>query len=141
VGRVIDRLTMECQMDGGFIMGLGSALYEEIKFDDQGWVLNPNFTHYYVPRMKDVEGSIQKIALETPQKDGPFGARGIGEHVMIAVAPAIANAIFSALGVKINELPITAERLWRKVKEQKPELIERATQAFYGKKIQEVNQL
>jgi len=140
VGRVIDRLTMECQMDGGFIMGLGSALYEEIKFDDQGWVLNPNFTHYYVPRMKDVEGSIQKIALETPQKDGPFGARGIGEHVMIAVAPAIANAIFNALGVKINELPITAERLWRKVKEQKPELIEKAESDYLEVKLQEAVQ-
>ena len=126
VGRAINRLTLEGQMDGGFIMGMGSALFEEIKFDDQGWVLNPNLTHYYVPRMKDIPGRVDKIIIETPQVDGPLGARGIGEHTMIAVAPAIANAIYRGLGVKINELPITAEKLWRAVKQQKPELIERA---------------
>ncbi|MDG6928159.1 MAG: xanthine dehydrogenase family protein molybdopterin-binding subunit [Nitrososphaerota archaeon] len=141
VGRAIDKLMLECQMDGGFIMGMGSALFEEIKFDDQGWVLNPNFTHYYVPRMKDVGGKIDKIILETPQGDGPFGARGIGEHVMIAVAPAIANAIYRAIGVKVNELPITAEKLWRAIREQKPELIEKATKSFYGEKIQEVSSI
>jgi len=141
VGRTIDKLLVKGQMDGGFIMGLGSTLFEELKFDKDGRVINPNLINYYVPHFEDMTTQMESYTVETPQKDGPLGARGVGEHVMVGVAPAIANAIFSALGVKVNELPITAERLWRSVREQKPELIESAIQAFYGKKIQEVSQL
>ncbi len=126
VGRVINLLTLEGQAFGGFIMGMGSALYEEIKFDKQGWVLNPNLTHYYVPRITDLPDEIDAVFLETPQMDGPLGARGIGEHVMIAVAPAISNAIYRGLKVKLNEIPMNAERVWKAIKEQRPELISSA---------------
>ncbi|MGC9210900.1 MAG: xanthine dehydrogenase family protein molybdopterin-binding subunit [Nitrososphaeria archaeon] len=130
VGKVINLLTLIGQADGGFITGLGSALFEEIKFDDSGWVLNPNLTHYYVPRITDCDFEIKESFIETPQKDGPLGARGIGEHVMIAVAPAIANAVFNATGVKMNELPMSAEKVWREIMKQKPELFSKSLKSF-----------
>ncbi len=141
VGKVIDKLMLECQMDGGFIMGMGSALFEEIKFDKDGRVINPNLINYYLPHFEDMTAQMESYMIETPQKDGPLGARGVGEHVMVGVAPAIANAIYRAIGVKVNELPITAEKLWRAIREQKPELIEKAAKTFFGEKIQEVNRL
>ena len=130
VGKVINLLTLIQQADGGFIMGMGSALYEEIKFDSSGWVLNPNLTHYYVPRISDVNFEIKEEFIETPQKDGPLGARGIGEHTMIAVAPAIANAVFNAIGVKLNELPMSAEKVWKEILRQRPDLIEKAFESY-----------
>jgi len=132
IGKIINLMGLIAQADGGFIMGLGSALFEEIKFDDSGWVLNPNLTHYYIPRITDINFEIKEKFLETPQKDGPFGARGIGEHVMIGVAPAIANAVYNATGVKINELPMNAENIWRQITSQKPELFYKAFQNFEG---------
>ncbi|MGC9208960.1 MAG: xanthine dehydrogenase family protein molybdopterin-binding subunit [Nitrososphaeria archaeon] len=130
VGRAINLLTLRGQADGGFIMGMGSALFEEIRFDESGWVLNPNLTHYYVPRISDVNFEIEERFLETPQKDGPLGARGIGEHVMIAVAPAIANAVLQATGVKMNYLPMKAENVWRELMRQRPELVASAMEAY-----------
>jgi carbon-monoxide dehydrogenase large subunit len=141
VGKAIDPLLVKGQMDGGFIMGLGSALYEELKFDEDGRVINPNLINYYVPHFEDMTASIESYIIETPQKDGPLGARGVGEHVMIGVAPAIANAILRATGVKINQLPITAEKLWKAIKEQKPELIEKAQKLFFEEGIKEVQQV
>ncbi|MDG6932833.1 MAG: xanthine dehydrogenase family protein molybdopterin-binding subunit, partial [Nitrososphaerota archaeon] len=141
VGKVVDRLLVKGQMDGGFIMGMGSALFEEIKFDKDGRVINPNLVNYYLPHFEDMTAQMESYMVETPQNDGPLGARGVGEHVMVGVAPAIANAIYRAIGVKVNELPITAEKLWRAIREQKPELIEKATKSFYGEKIQEVSSI
>jgi len=131
VGKAIDSALIKGQMDGGFIMGMGSTLFEELKFDKDGKVITTNFFTYWVPRFEDMIAEIEHYTIETPQKDGPLGARGVGEQVMVGVAPAIANAIYGALGVKINELPITAEKLWRAIREQKPELIERAVHDFY----------
>ena len=130
LGRVINRLTIDGQMDGGFIMGEGVSLFEQMKFDEQGWVTNPNFTNYYVPRFKDIPGRVDKYPIETPQADSPLGARGIGEHVMIAVGPAIANAIFNAIGVRLKELPMSPEKVWTAIKEQRPELMSGAMEGY-----------
>ncbi|MDG6930184.1 MAG: xanthine dehydrogenase family protein molybdopterin-binding subunit [Nitrososphaerota archaeon] len=141
VGKAIDKLLIKGQMDGGFIMGLGAALYEELKFDKDGGVVNANFFDYYMPHFEDMTAEMESYTVETPQKDGPLGARGVGEQVMVGVAPAIANAIYNALGVSINELPITPEKLWKTIKDQKPELMERAAKSLYGEKIQGVSQI
>jgi CO/xanthine dehydrogenase Mo-binding subunit len=79
-----------------------------------------------IHRAKEAPDEIEGILIETPQKDGPHGARGIGELVMVAVAPAIANAIFHAIGVQITKLPMSPENVWNAIQEQKPELIEQA---------------
>ncbi|MGA1975126.1 MAG: xanthine dehydrogenase family protein molybdopterin-binding subunit [Conexivisphaerales archaeon] len=139
VGRVINKLMLDEQMDGGFIMGQGAALYEGLKFDEQGWVMNPNFTNYYVPRCKDIADTIDKHCVETPQSDGPLGARGIGEMVMIATAPAIANAIFGSIGVRMETLPMNPENVWQAIKAQRPELIKDATEKFLSYKAKGVS--
>lgn len=126
VGKAINPLLLKGQIDGGFIMGQSVALHEEILFDEQGWVLNPNLSNYKILRAKEVPSEIDGILIETPQKDGPHGARGIGELVMIGVAPAIANAIFHAIGVQITKLPMSPENVWRAIQQQRPELIEEA---------------
>jgi len=141
VGKAVNRLLLDGQMDGGFIMGQGTALYESIKFDEQGWVMNPNFTNYYLPRCKDIPERVDKYLVETPQADGPLGARGIGEMVMIASAPAIANAIFNRLGVKVSSLPMSPENVWRTLKEQRPEVVERAMEEFIKFRALEVKEV
>jgi len=130
VGKAVNKLLLDGQMDGGFIMGEGTALYESISFDEQGWVMNPNFTNYYVPRCKDIPDRVDKYLVETPQADGPFGARGIGEMVMIASAPAIANALFNSIGVEIHSLPMSPQNVWKAIKEQRPELVDEAMKKF-----------
>jgi CO/xanthine dehydrogenase Mo-binding subunit len=130
VGKAINPLLLKQQLDGGFIMGMSIALFEKVKFDEQGWVTNPNFTSYYIARMKDVPKELVSRFVETPQFDGPLGARGIGELSMIAVGSAISNAIFEATGVKLNNLPMNPEEVWSAIRNQKPELIEQAMLSF-----------
>jgi carbon-monoxide dehydrogenase large subunit len=126
VGKAVNPLLLKGQIDGGFIMGQSVALYEEILFDEQGWILNPNLSNYRIVRAKEAPTQIDGIIVETPQRDGPHGARGIGELVMIAVAPAIANAILHATGVQITKLPMSPEKVWEAIHTQRPDLIEEA---------------
>lgn len=130
VGRVINLLGVHQQMDGGLIMGMSIALWERLIFDENGWVSNPNFATYYVARMKDIPKEVKKVTLETPQADGPFGARGVGEMTMISVAPAIANAVYNAIGVALRNEPMNPESVWRAIKDQRPDMIERAEREF-----------
>ena len=130
LGKVINPLLVKQQTHGGLIMGSSISLYEQIKFDERGWVINPNFTSYYLARIKDIPREVVGRFIETPQLDGPYGARGIGEHTMIGVAPAIANAIFNSIGVKMNKLPMNPENVWRTIKEQRPDLVEEAMKKF-----------
>jgi CO/xanthine dehydrogenase Mo-binding subunit len=80
--------------------------------------------------MKDVPRQFIASFVETPQFDGPMGARGIGELSMISVASAISNAIYDAIGVKLNNLPMTPETVWKAVKEQRPDLMKKAMQSY-----------
>ena len=132
VGRAINPLLLKMQLDGGFIMGMSIALFEKIKFDEQGWVTNPNFTSYYVARMKDVPKEFVARYVETPTFDGPLGARGIGEMSMLAVASAISNAGYSGTGVKLNNHPMSPQEVWSAISTQKPDLVARAMES-YGK--------
>jgi carbon-monoxide dehydrogenase large subunit len=111
VGKAINPDLVKGQITGGLLQGISTVLYEEMKFDQRGKMLNPNFTDYKIPTALDIPEEIVPIIIEVPQPDGPFGARGMGEHPMIPVAPMIANAIDDALGIRINSLPITAEKL------------------------------
>ena len=126
VGKAVNPLLVKQQIGSGFLMGQSVALYESILFDEQGWVLNPNLSNYRMLRAKDLPREMHDIFVETPQYDGPHGARGLGEVVMVAVAPAIANAIYHAIGVQITKLPMSPENLWKAIQAQRPELIEEA---------------
>jgi CO/xanthine dehydrogenase Mo-binding subunit len=109
VGVVINPLAHQGQIDGGFIFGLGHALSEELIVED-GRIVNLTFADYKVPVQKDVP-PFRTILLETPGGPGPFGAKAIGESSSSAIAPAIANAVARACGVRVPDLPITAERV------------------------------
>ncbi|MBC8505507.1 MAG: xanthine dehydrogenase family protein molybdopterin-binding subunit [Anaerolineales bacterium] len=109
VGRVISRQGVEGQIEGGASMGLGYALFENmtLKENDQ-WV--DSFTEYLLPTTKDMPPEFKNIILEIPEASGPFGAKGIGEVTVPPTAPAIANAIYHATGVRVKSLPITPEK-------------------------------
>jgi len=110
-GKAINPDLVRGQITGGLLQGLATVLYEDMRFNEKGKLLNPNFTDYKIPTAKDVPEEIIPIIVEVPQPDGPFGARGIGEHTMLPAAPMIANAIADALGIRIKSLPITAEKV------------------------------
>jgi CO/xanthine dehydrogenase Mo-binding subunit len=119
VGKAINPMGVEGQMEGGAHMGISNTLYEHLVIDN-GQVVNPNFMDYKIanilemPHVKD----IQSIIVEAPHRDGPYGAKGGGEIVLVPTAPAIANAIYNAVGVRITDLPITSEKILKALKEK-----------------------
>ncbi len=118
VGKAISPLGCRQQLTGAAITGMGQALFEEIVFDS-GQLINPNFVDYVLPSLGDMPDGIEPIIVEIPHKQGPFGAKGIGETALIPVAPAIANAVFDAVGVRIKDLPIKAEKIFLALEEAK----------------------
>jgi CO/xanthine dehydrogenase Mo-binding subunit len=110
-GKAINPDLVDGQIVGGIVQGLATALYEDIRYSAQGRLLNPNFTDYKIPTALDCPDKIVPIVLETPQPDGPFGARGVGEHTMVACAPMVADAIENAVGVRLKTMPLTAEKV------------------------------
>ncbi|MEN8235345.1 MAG: xanthine dehydrogenase family protein molybdopterin-binding subunit [Actinomycetota bacterium] len=110
-GRALNPDLVRGQITGGLVQGLATVLYEDMRFDENGKLLNPTFTDYKIPTAFDIPDEIVPIIVEVPQPDGPFGARGVGEHTMIGAAPAIANAVYDALGVRIKSMPLTQEKI------------------------------
>ena len=120
VGRAINPKMCEGQMEGGIAQGIGLALYEGFVFDEKGKLLNPNFVDYKFPGPREIPSgdNIKSMIVEAPHKDGPFGAKGMGEAAMNAIAPAIGNAIYNAVGVRIMDLPMTPERVLKAIREK-----------------------
>lgn len=110
VGFAINPRNVEGQIHGGVSMGIGYGLMEEVKLE-QGQTMNPNFTDYRLPTSADMP-YIETHIVEVPSDFGPFGAKGIGEPPAIAPAPAIANALYNAVGVRIRDLPLTPEKVF-----------------------------
>jgi xanthine dehydrogenase molybdenum-binding subunit len=115
VGRVINRLGIEGQVEGGIAQGMGYCLSEELKLD-AGHVLNPTFTDYKLMTTTDLP-DMDISLVETRDPAGPYGAKGIGESPLIPVAAAVANAVYHATGVRITELPLSPERVLTKLHE------------------------
>lgn len=111
VGKAINPEMVKAQMEGGLVQGLSTALFESLQLKD-GVLQNPSFVDYRIATAADAPPKIQAIIVEVPQDDGPFGARGIGEHAMVPTIPAIANAIFDAIGVRPGSPPYTAEKVY-----------------------------
>ena len=110
-GKVLNPKLVVGQVVGGVVQGLGSALWEGFQFAEDGRFLNPSFADYKIPTAKDIPRNTEQIFLETPQPDGPYGARGVAEHPMISVPSAIGNALYDALGIDFDTLPLTVERI------------------------------
>lgn len=115
-GRVLNRQGLEGQAEGGAVMGIGYTLYEDVVMEN-GINKTTNFTNYILPTFKETP-IIETIPVEEQEKTGPYGAKGIGEVVMIPIIPAIIQAIYDATGARINHLPATPERIYRAMKEQ-----------------------
>jgi CO/xanthine dehydrogenase Mo-binding subunit len=115
VGKAINLELVRGQCIGGMVQGLGTALCEGYIYDLQGHLLNPSFTDNKIPTSRDLPDEIECIIVETAQLDGPFGARGVGEHPMISVAPALGNAIKNAVGAELTHMPIRSEDVWRAI--------------------------
>ena len=116
VGKAINPAQVEGQMEGGVVMGLGMALCEEVVVE-KGYVLNSSLASYLVPTSADVP-EIVSVIVEDPYPNGPFGAKGAGEPGTVATAAAVANAVYDAVGVRIKQLPITPERVWKALEEK-----------------------
>jgi len=111
VGKALNPDLINGQITGGLLQGIATVLYEDMRFNEKGKLINANFTDYKIPTSMDVPDEIVPIIIEVPQSDGPLGARGVGEHTMIPCAPMIANAVDDALGIRIKSMPITAEKI------------------------------
>jgi CO/xanthine dehydrogenase Mo-binding subunit len=118
VGKALNPLGCRQQLAGAAITGIGQAMFEEIAYDN-GQLINPNLVDYVLPSLGDMPSVIDPITVEIPHKNGPFGAKGIGESALIPVAPAIANAIYDAVGVRIKDLPIKAEKIYLGLEQMK----------------------
>jgi carbon-monoxide dehydrogenase large subunit len=111
VGKAINPELVKAQMEGGFVQGISSALFESLQLK-QGVLQNPSFVDYRIATSSDIPENIQAIIVEVPQDDGPWGARGIGEHAMVPTIPAIANAIYDAVGIRLEGPPFTSEKVY-----------------------------
>jgi CO/xanthine dehydrogenase Mo-binding subunit len=116
-GKAINPVMIEGQIEGGVAMGIGFALMEEMIYLD-GVLKNNNFVDYKIPTMMDIP-AIETLLVETYDPNGPFGAKGVGEPPVVPVAPAIANAIFDACGVRIRRLPFIPQRVYSELDAQK----------------------
>jgi len=117
VGKAINPLSVEGQLEGGAIYGMGYALTEEV-IVEKGEVKTPSLSEYLLPTSMDVP-EVQTILIESGDGVGPFGAKGVGEPSVCSVAPAISNAVYDAIGVRIYDLPLTPEKIVKALKAKK----------------------
>ncbi len=118
VGTAINPQQAEGQDEGAAVQGFGPALFEALVYE-QGQPLNANLVDYRVPRFTDLPDHFESALIENHDGPGPYGAKGMGESGIVSVAPAIGNALYRATGVRIRELPLTPERVWRALKDSK----------------------
>jgi len=110
VGKAINPLGVEGQMQGGAVQSIGMALTEALTFDDQGRLTNPSLLDYKTLTAADLPTS-RRSSSRSPLRPAPFGARGVGEPPIVPAPAALANAIHDATGIRLTELPLTPERI------------------------------
>lgn len=115
VGKAINPQLVEAQDEGACLQGLGNALFEEMLFEN-GVLVNGSLLEYRVPTTADVPDEFRSIIVENADGPGPYGAKGVGEGALAGVLGAIVNAL-ADLGMEMRELPLTPERIWRRLKE------------------------
>ncbi len=117
VGKAINPQQVIGQIEGGAVQALGYALLEDFK-TTQGRVLTDKLSTYLIPTVLDIPERMDAIIVETPDPNGPFGARGMGEMPYLPAAAAVAAAVHDAIGVRFDEFPLTPERVWRGLREK-----------------------
>jgi len=118
VGRAVNRAGAEGQDEGASVMGLGHTLSEELVYQD-GQPINATMIDYHVPTIDEVPKNFVTVLIESGTGPGPGGMRGMGEGAILPVAPAVANALAAGYGVRIRDLPLTPERVWRAIRDKK----------------------
>jgi CO/xanthine dehydrogenase Mo-binding subunit len=118
VGKAINPLNCVAQIEGGVAMGIGSALHEELVVDNTGKVRNPSFLDYHLVTSLDVPPMIP-IIVECAEPQGPYGAKGLGEPGLAPTPAAIGNAVADAIGIRVYDLPLTPERVYRVIQGKK----------------------
>jgi len=117
-GFAINRTQVEGQMQGSMMMGMGEALMEQVQYDTKGRIVNANLAEYKIPTSLDMP-HLDAIIVESNEPHGPYGAKEVGEGAIMPVIPSILNAIYDATGVRIEELPVTPERIIAALREAK----------------------
>lgn len=116
-GTVINPKLLHAQVDGALFMGMGEAMYEALVFDQQGRPMNANLGEYRVPTAVDVPPVVSAL-VHTDDPEGPWGAKEVGEGATVPTMGCFANAIYDAIGVRIYDMPLTPEKVWRAIRER-----------------------
>jgi putative selenate reductase molybdopterin-binding subunit len=111
-GTAINPITSEGQIDGGMVQALGYAISEEMPYDVNGNSLVTRFGDYRIYQADEMP-ELVSILVPSYEPNGPYGAKAVAEIPMNGVAPAVANAIYDAVGIRVRELPFTPERIWK----------------------------
>ena len=118
VGRAIHPIQCEGQDQGAVMFAIGHTLSEEMVYKD-GQLVNPNLVDYRVPNFGDLPDQFETILLENRNGPGPYSSKGMGEGGLLPVASAVGNAVYNAVGVRLFDLPLTPERVWRAIRDKK----------------------
>lgn len=116
-GRALNPLSVEGQIIGSCHMGLGQVLTEEMKYTKNGNLLNPNLLDYKIPTVHEMP-EVVPIIVESNDPEGPFGAKEAGEGPLLPILPAVCNAVYDAIGIRTNELPITPDKLYKLIEKK-----------------------
>jgi CO/xanthine dehydrogenase Mo-binding subunit len=117
VGKAINPMALTGQIQGGIMMGLGYALWEELRFEE-GKIVNGSFADYKIATPRDIPDAVP-LVVEKNYAAEPYGAKGVGEMAVFGIAPAIANALARTVGVRLKDLPMSAEKLLEQIKRSK----------------------
>lgn len=116
-GVIVNPLTASGQIEGGMTQALGYAVCEEMRYDEKGVALERDLDRYHIFRADEMP-ELETIFVETFEPSHPFGVKAVAEIPMDGVAPAVGNAILDAIGVNVDENPVTPERLWRAIRKK-----------------------
>jgi len=116
-GKVINPELLHGQVHGAFYMGVGESVWEEVLFDENGRLRNGNLAEYRLPTALDMPPVVSEV-VDSEDPNGPWGVKEVGEGATTPTMGCMANAIYDAVGVKINSLPLTYEKIWRALKEK-----------------------
>jgi CO/xanthine dehydrogenase Mo-binding subunit len=117
-GRIINPINARVQALGGIVQSLGLAMFEEVKYGGDGFIISRDFQSYKIPCQMDVPPLTVEFIQESPEPSGPFGAKSLGEVSTGSPAPAVCDALYNALGVHMDSLPVTPERLFYALREK-----------------------
>ena len=117
-GKMINPIQCHAQDEGAAVFGLGQALFEDLAYQD-GQLLNGSLVDYRLPRFTDLPPTFISFVMEGGGGPGPYGAKGMGEGGILAVAPAVCNAVHAAVGVRVSDAPLSGEKIWRATQQGK----------------------